>query len=206
MPTNPFWLSFAVTNYMKRLALHLHDRKDVSHGEACLIFQLTEHAWQIILLKLWACLIFQLTDNQLLMHTDLEELGSSSSSSMQQHQICSSSYPGIAQRWLAVLCAPGSGKIWGLTEKLLQFCNSADDHSSRFQRWLGLWVMAISCFRCTLTGMSKHRHARDMNVKPCSKCCKTIDQGSKMNSTTYIYLTPEISDRQGLSWVQWPCL
>lgn len=30
MPTNPFWLSFAVTYYMKRPALHLHDRKDVT--------------------------------------------------------------------------------------------------------------------------------------------------------------------------------
>jgi hypothetical protein len=56
-----------------------------------------------------------------------------------QHVAAPDLFQLIAQRWLAALCAPGTGssKIWGLTEKLLQVCNSADGHRSRFQRWLG---------------------------------------------------------------------
>jgi len=143
-----------------------------------------------------------ITDCWCMMHTDLEELRSSSSSNMLQHQICPSSYPGPAQGWLAVLCAPSSARD---KVSLRSCCKSADDHSSHFQRWLVLWVMAISCFRCTLTGMSKHWHACDVIVKPCSKYCKTNRPGSKMNSTTYLPDAGNIC-RQELSWALWPCL
>lgn len=129
------------------------------------------------------------------MHTDLEELRSSSSSNMLQHQICPSSYPGPAQGWLAVLCAPSSARD---KVSLRSCCKSADVHSSHFQRWLGLWVMVISFFRCSLTWMGKHRHACDVIVKPCSKYCKTIDQAARW-MPQLIYLMPEISAGRNLA-------
>jgi len=160
----------------------------MSHGEACLLnFQLTEvHMedywnlstnWQLVVDAHGSWRVEILLQLQHVEAPDLFRLIPRPCTAM------------------AVLCALAVARD---KVSLRSCCKSADVHSSHFQRWLGLWVMVISFFRCSLTWMGKHRHACDVIVKPCSKYCKTIDQAARW-MPQLIYLMPEISAGRNLA-------